>query len=226
MSASEDRPPRRANALSRDQVVLAAVQLLDDGGTPALTVRALSESLATGRGAIYHYVSSIDEVVGTAADHVLGPVVTAEDPDAASAIRSITLGVFRTIAARPWVGTQLARNPSQPAVLRMWKAIGHHLLRLGVPESRLSDAGSALVNYVLGAAAQYAAGPGQAEDMTARQRYLDELAARWADEDDDALVQDIAARLGDHDDQEQFLAGVDIFLAGVRALTNPHTDQG
>ncbi|WIB66971.1 hypothetical protein DEI93_13545 [Curtobacterium sp. MCBD17_035] len=62
--------------------------------------------------------------------------------------------------------------------------------------------------------------------MTARQRYLDELAARWADEDDDALVQDIAARLGDHDDQEQFLAGVDIFLAGVRALTNPHTDQG
>jgi hypothetical protein len=88
----------------------------------------------------------------------------------------------------------------------------HHL---GVTGTALSDAGAALVNYVLGAAAQYAAGARRVPDAAARKEYLEGLAAEWAQHDPHPLVQESASLLREHDDREQFLAGVDIFLAGV-----------
>ncbi|MEU8657204.1 hypothetical protein AB0C31_10800, partial [Actinoplanes philippinensis] len=110
---------------------------------------------------------------------------------------------------------QLAREPFQPAVLGIWTSLGVQLRRLGAGGAALSEAGSALVNYVLGAAAQHAAGARRAPDDAARRAYLERLAARWAQHDADAAVQESAALLAGHDDREQFLAGVDIFLTGV-----------
>ena len=40
-------------------------------------------------------------------------------------------------------------------------------------------------------------------------------AAQWAQHDAHPLVQESASLLPEHDDRAQFLAGVDIFLAGV-----------
>ena len=71
--------------------------------------------------------------------------------------------------------------------------------------------------YVLGAAAQHAAGARQAPDESARQAFLDHLATQLTDNDTDPLVRESAAFLRDHDDRAQFLAGVNLFLAGVRA---------
>lgn len=72
----------------------------------------------------------------------------------------------------------------------------------------------ALVNYVLGAAAQHASGARRAPDASARKDYLGAFAAEWA-RDDDPLVRESAALLPEHDDRAQFLAGVDIFLRGI-----------
>jgi len=41
------------------------------------------------------------------------------------------------------------------------------------------------------------------------------LTAAWLEQDKDQVVREAAAELPDHDDREQFLAGVDIFLSGV-----------
>lgn len=82
-----------------------------------------------------------------------------------------------------------------------------------------SDAGAALVNHVLGATAQPAADARTATDDTGRQGFLDTLATRWAQHDDDPLVHAAAAHLREHDDRHQFLAGLDIFLAGVASRT-------
>jgi hypothetical protein len=67
-------------------------------------------------------------------------------------------GILDAIDAYPWVGTQLSREPLRPAVLRIWAGIGSPLQSLGVTGVARSDAGSALVNYVLGAVAPYAVG--------------------------------------------------------------------
>ncbi|GIM91903.1 TetR/AcrR family transcriptional regulator [Paractinoplanes toevensis] len=209
---------RRTDALSRERIVEATIEILDTAGESALTLRALTAHLSTGRGALYHHVATKDDLLAAASDGVIGRVLAEvgghEDP--AYAIRALALGIFTAIDGHPWVGSQLARDPGQPAVLQIWTSVGSQLTRLGVTGRARSDAGSALVNYVLGAAAQHAAGARRAPDQAARQEYLQALATKWAGEDPDA-----AELLRDHDDRAQFLAGVDIFLAGVSALRKP-----
>ncbi|MDQ0771636.1 hypothetical protein QF026_000102 [Streptomyces aurantiacus] len=58
-----------------------------------------------------------------------------------------------------------------------------------------------------------------ARDMD-RAAFLDNAAEQWAQLDPDRypFVYAATTRLREHDDREQFIAGVDIFLAGVAAL--------
>ncbi|MFI5934788.1 TetR/AcrR family transcriptional regulator [Actinoplanes sp. NPDC051494] len=213
MTGPAPRSPRRTEALSRERIVEATIELLDTAGETDLTVRALTAHLSTGRGAIYHHVTSKDDLLSAATDGVIGRMLTqiAADEDPERAIRALSLGIFNVIDAHPWAGRQLAREPWQPAVVQIWKGVGAQLTRLGITGSARSDAGSALVNYVLGAAAQYAAGARRAPDEAARQVYLETIAAEWAPDDLDPTPS------FEHDDREQFLAGVDIFLAGITA---------
>jgi len=203
--------------------VAASIELLDAAGEEGLTVRALTAHLTTGRGAIYHHVTGKEDLLAAATDAIISTIVgtgatrAAGEEDPRQALRALALGVFDAIDAHPWVGVQLSRQP-QPAVLRLWGRIGALLQDLGVTGTALSDAGSALLSYVLGATAQYAAGARQAPDDAARKEYLTELAAEWAGSGADPLVHQAASGLVEHDDREQFLAGVDIFLTGITAL--------
>lgn len=217
MAGPTTKSPRRSDALSRERIVAAAVEILDRGGQGELTVRALTTHLSTGRGAVYHHVSGKDELLAAATDLVIGGVTAgvATDEEAEQAIRALALGIFDAIDAHPWVGTQLSREPMQAAVLRIWKSIGTQLQRLGVDRAALPDAGSALVSYVLGSAAQYVAGPRTLADEADRKAYLEQLAAMWVEHDPRPLVAEAAVALREHDDRKQFLAGVDIFLAGI-----------
>jgi len=204
-------------------VVAASIELLDAAGEEGLTVRALTAHLATGRGAIYHHVSGKEDLLAAATDGIISPIVGAgvtqavgeEDP--CQALRVLALGIFDAIDAHPWVGVQLSRQP-QPAVFRLWGRIGALLQDLGVTGTALSDAGSALLSYVLGATTQYAAGARQAPDDAAREKYLAELAAQWAGSEANPFAHQAVSRLVEHDDREQFLAGVDIFLTGITAF--------
>jgi AcrR family transcriptional regulator len=211
------RAPRRTDALSSERIVAAAIELLDEGGESTLTVRALTSHLSTGRGAIYHHVGGMDELLALAADSVIEQVVdeALTKTDAASALRSLALGLFDAVSRRPWVGAQLSRDPRQPALFRLWKSIGVQLQRLGLSGQARTDAGGALLNYILGSAAQYSMGALRAPNSAARQAYLDQLAAAWSEQDADPVVTDAVADLRAHQDRDQFLAGVDIFLRGI-----------
>lgn len=219
MATSTTRSPRRAEPLSRDRIVDAAIELLDSSGEPAVTVRAVTAHLATGRGAIYHHVADKDELLAAATDRVIEQVFaggsTAAEPD--SSIRAIAVGIFDALTAHPWVGVQLGRNPAQPAVRRIWLGLGAQLERIGVAGAARADAGAALVNYILGASAQYASGIERLRDGRARSDYLEEVAHALTLAEPTELASETAALLADHDDRQQFLAGVDIFLTGIAA---------
>ncbi|WP_232234512.1 TetR/AcrR family transcriptional regulator [Actinoplanes sp. N902-109] len=233
-AAARVRSPRRTDALSRERVVQASIELLDAAGEDGLTVRALTTHLATGRGALYHHVTGKDDLLAAATDGIIGPIVAvadaaADEEDPEQALRGLALKIFDAIDAHPWVGMQLSRRP-QPAVFRLWRRIGSLLSELGVSGTGLSDAGSAFLGYILGTTAQYAAGARRATDDAAREKYLAELAAHWIDDDADPLTRQAATDLIEHDDRDQFRAGVDIFLAGIRALhrgvTTEHSSAG
>lgn len=219
MSNPEQRSPKRSKALSREQIVTATIELLDSAGESALTVRALTAHLATGRGAIYHYVTDKEDLLAAATDGVIGGVFEAAgaDPDPRSELRSLALGIFDALTEHPWVGIQLGREPLQPAVFRIWKGLAVCLQRMGVASDARSDAGAALVNYLLGAAAQYAATFRLTADGSDRNAYLESFAAELIRSDSEAITIETAAALVKHDDRAQFVAGIDIFLAGIDA---------
>jgi AcrR family transcriptional regulator len=217
------RAPRRSDALSRERIVEVATRLLDDGGEDALTFRALTTTLRTGYGAIYHHVPNKSDLLAACTDDVVARVTSGRSADGPprEALRSLAAGLFDAIDAHPWVGGQLAREPWRPALLEVYESVGERLHALGVPDRALFDAAGALVNYVLGVAGQNAANARLlAGGDTGRDAFLAMVAARWTEIDPAThpFVHRAAAHLRDHDDREQFLAGVDLILAGIESL--------
>nr|BFD87897.1 TetR/AcrR family transcriptional regulator [Streptomyces sp. Xyl84] len=84
MATRTRRSQRRTEALSRERIVEAAVDLLDAAGENGLTFRALTERLATGPGAIYWHVANKEELLGAATEAVVTSALTA-GPGAAGA---------------------------------------------------------------------------------------------------------------------------------------------
>jgi AcrR family transcriptional regulator len=219
MATRTQRTERRTDALSKERIVETAIEILDTDGESALTFRALTARLATGAGAIYHHVAGKDELLAATTDHVIAGVMTEVVSGAAprEAIRAIALGVFDAIDAHPWVGTQLSREPWQFAIMQILESVGEQLQVLGVPVRAQFDCASALANYVLGLAGQYAAAARLLAHETDRSAFLATIAARWErlDPAQYPFVRQMAAQLPDHDDREQFLAGIDLILTGI-----------
>ncbi|MFC8823825.1 TetR/AcrR family transcriptional regulator [Streptomyces sp. NPDC057137] len=222
MATRKQRTERRTDALSKERIVEAAIEILDTEGESALTFRALTARLATGAGAIYWHVANKNELLAAATNdliaRVMADVVGGAEPR--EAIRAVALGVFDAIDAHPWVGTQLSREPWQSANVQIFEGIGGRLEALGVPERARFDAGFVLVNYVLGVAGQNAANARLVAGGTDRSAFLGAVAERWAQLDpaEYPYVREVAAQLPEHDDREQFLAGIDLILAGIRTV--------
>jgi AcrR family transcriptional regulator len=219
MAAKTQRAERRTDALSKERIVGAAIAILDAEGESALTVRALTAHLATGSGAIYWHVANKNELLAATTNDVIARVMTevTSNAEPREAIRAIALGVFDAIDAHPWVGTQLSREPWHSAMLHIFEGIGGQLQVLGVPAAAQFDCASALVNYVLGLAGQYAAAARLLPPETDRIAFLGTVAAQWAQLDPAQypFVRQVATQLPEHDDREQFLAGIDLILAGI-----------
>jgi AcrR family transcriptional regulator len=223
MANKAQRTPRRTDGLSTELIVRTATEILDAGGETALTFRALTTRLNTGYGAIYHHVANKSDLLAAATDDVIAGVMTGVviDAEPGKALRTVAARLFDAIDAHPWVGAQLSREPWRPALLEIYERIGGLLDALGVPEGALFDAAGALVNYVLGVAGQNAANARAfAGGELDRTTLLSTVAAQWSRLDPATypFVHRAAAHLREHDDREQFLAGIDIFLAGIATL--------
>ena len=222
MATRTQRTERRTDALSKGRIVEAAIEILDAEGEGALTFRALTARLATGSGAIYWHVANKNDLLAATTDDVIARVMTevVSGAEPREAIRAIALGAFDAIDAHPWVGAQLSREPWQSAVLQIFESFGGQLQTLGVPERAQFDCASALLNYVLGLAGQYAAGARLLAPETDRSAFLATVAAQWAQLDpaEYPFMRQVATQLREHDDREQFLAGIDLILAGITTV--------
>jgi AcrR family transcriptional regulator len=217
---------RRADALTHERIVEAAIALLDAEGETGLTFRALATRLETGHGAIQWHIANKNELLKAATDEVIAHAVThvaTDEPVGATrpqeTIRAIASALFDAIDAHPWAGAELSREPWQPAVLRIFESLGAQLQPLGVAEAARFDCASALLSYVLGLAGQYAAAARLLTPETDRSAFLANLATRWAQLDPAQypFTRQMATQLPEHDDREQFLAGIDLILTGIAA---------
>ncbi|MCL1870281.1 MAG: TetR/AcrR family transcriptional regulator C-terminal domain-containing protein [Promicromonosporaceae bacterium] len=217
---------RRRASHSLETVISEAVALLDEAGEPALTFRALAARLGTGVGSIYWYVSGKDELLDKATDHVLAqsladiePFLAGEDPIAN--LRAVGVTVFDAIVRRPWLGAYFMRTTgTQANGLLLYERIGEQVLRLGLTPRQSFHAVSAIVGYVVGIAADLGQQPPQAvlDGDVDREDVIAEAAAAWRDLDPATFpfIHHVVDEFAVHDDADQFRAGLDLLLAGLR----------
>ncbi|MFC3986224.1 TetR/AcrR family transcriptional regulator [Streptosporangium jomthongense] len=242
MTTPTPQSRRRRQVLSRERIIEAAVGLLDTAGAGALTVRALSERLSTGSGAIYHHVGNMGELLQAATESVVvaalpAPQESTTDPGTEDTgrerIRAAALGLYDAVAEHPWLAVQLAvqvtRSPWGTVTPRIFESIGGCVRTLGVPRSDWFATTSTLVHYILGATSQNAQSSDTADDVgvpragARRAEFLDSVSKAWKslDAGDHPFLHDIADQMRGHDDREQFLTGIDLILAGITAVSRP-----
>ncbi|GAA1366542.1 TetR/AcrR family transcriptional regulator [Streptomyces beijiangensis] len=209
-----------------EAVLTAAVGLLDEAGESALTFRALAARLGTGVGSIYWYVASKDELYDRATDHVLGAVLATveglpDSDDPIDDLRGMAVTLFDAIVDRPWLATYFMRNTDvQENSLRLYEKLGQQTLRLDLTPRQRFHAVSAIVGVVVGTAADLGQEPPEEvlDGTVGRDEFLGRYARAWRalDPEEFPFVHEIVDEFDGHEDKDQFLAGLELTLAGLR----------
>lgn len=93
------------DTLTREQIVHAAVELLDADGIDGLSMRQLGARLGSAATAVYWHVKSKDNLVVLAADAVWAEI-TLPDPDAVgwrAAAATMATDLYATVLRHPWL---------------------------------------------------------------------------------------------------------------------------
>ncbi|GAA4672402.1 TetR/AcrR family transcriptional regulator [Gordonia humi] len=217
---------RRRASHSMDTVIGEAVAILDEAGEQALTFRSLAARLGGGVASIYWYVANKEELLDRASDHVLGDVVAFTDEfvdtdDPIADIRAVAVALFEAVVDRPWLGGYLMRDTgTQPNGMIVYEKLGRHVMRLGMGPRESFHGVSAVLGFVIGTATDLGQQP-PAEvidgSMTGEE-YIARAADEWRELDPDEypFIHYIVDEFAVHDDGDQFRAGLDLILDGLR----------
>ncbi|MFD8788068.1 TetR/AcrR family transcriptional regulator [Kitasatospora sp. NPDC059599] len=226
------RPRRDQPALSREQIVTAALALLDNDGIEALSMRKLGARLNAGATSLYTYVANKDELLALAVDQVFAELPLPEptgadgsntggDPKVwRAAIEEVAEEVRAAVLRHPWMVSVIGDVGMVyfgPSWMRLSEALLALLEDSGVDLVDANEAMGVVMGYTIGAATVEAA-------------WLSTLAKRGREEQEwmDQLLPAVIEATKDHPrlhrlyttqvDQE-ILAGRDSsFLSGVRLI--------
>lgn len=145
------KPVQRARAVDVDAVAHAAVQLLDDGGLRALTLRAVASRLNVAPASLYSRVDAADDLFDLALDRALGNDAAVQRALETADLDELMLVYYRHLVTHPWACQIIAmRAPRGPHHLRLSETICARLIETGDPQP-LATA-YALSNFAIGSA--------------------------------------------------------------------------
>jgi len=112
--------PRRAAALSRDEIVRAAIKVADAEGPDAISMRRIARELNAGTMSLYWHVASKEELLDLMIDSVQGEQLTPEPSgDWRTDLRALTRGARAALHRHPWmVDFMGGRPPTGPKALQ------------------------------------------------------------------------------------------------------------
>lgn len=174
------REPRRhpRETLSREHVVRAAVELLDEEGLAGLSMRKLAERLSAGATSIYWHVETKDDLLEYAIDEIYGEV---DVPDAElagwrSGVTLLAHSFRAAILRHPWLTEAAGGRPSiGPHAMSLSTRASALFRAAGFTGFELDHAAGALIAYVLGKGGTEAA-------LRATVKASGKTLAEWADE--------------------------------------------
>jgi AcrR family transcriptional regulator len=150
---TEAPPSRRAAPLTLDRIVTAAVAELDEHGAERLTMRRLAQRLEVTSTALYWHVSTKEDLLDLALDHVVGEVpLPGSGTDPKPGVRTLLLSWRAAMVEHPWSPSLLGRPLLGPNVLARIEFLQEALVRAGLSGIDLASATSLLSEFVIGAA--------------------------------------------------------------------------
>ncbi|WP_036324039.1 TetR/AcrR family transcriptional regulator C-terminal domain-containing protein [Microbispora sp. ATCC PTA-5024] len=148
---TRERKGRREQGLSREQIVKAALELLDAEGLDALSMRKLGARLGAGATSLYWYVATKDELLELVMDEVYAMVTVPEDVDWREAARVFSYGLRGAVLGHPWSATLVGVVPALgPNALTAADRLMGAFIRAGFDGIDVDYAMTAVVSYTLG----------------------------------------------------------------------------
>ena len=215
-------PGVKRQRMTRERVLLGALQLADEVGVADLTIRRLADALDSRPMTIYHYVSSKEEILDGIVDLVLGEIeLPNAELDWKPAMRARCVSAREVLARHPWAVQLIdSRRSPGPATLRHSNAVIASL-RSGLSLTMTAHAYAMLDAYVYGFVIQEASIPTSDEEMTdVVEGMMDEQFAQHFP-DLHAFTVDHVLQAG-YDFRAEFDFGLDLILDRIEALADQH----
>ena len=215
----QKRPSGRSRgrpALPPDRILAAALELVDEHGADALSMRSLAQRLESGTATLYRHFANRSELVATMVDRMIGEVdLDAETVAALSwqqACTAFAQHMFDALARHRNVASLLIGHvPMGYNALAVRERILSALLDNGFPPVVAAHAYATLSRYVLGFAIQLSGSAAAEQDAA--------LAAAFHELDSSRYPATVAAA----DDlpvalEEEFAYGLRLIIAGLERL--------
>ncbi|BBZ46505.1 putative transcriptional regulator, TetR family protein [Mycobacterium parmense] len=203
-------------ALPLDRILAAALELVDEQGADALSMRSLAHRLGSGTATLYRHFGNRSELVALMVDRMLGEVDVDVDAFAGlpwqQACTSFAQHMFGALARHASGASLLIGHvPMGPNALAHRERMLSVLLDNGFPPVVAAHAYATLARYVLGFAIQLAGSPTAEQDA--------ELVAAFHALDRSrfpatvAVADDLPVPL-----EEEFAYGLQLIVAGLERL--------
>ncbi|HKY64902.1 MAG TPA: TetR/AcrR family transcriptional regulator C-terminal domain-containing protein [Acidimicrobiales bacterium] len=155
MPPRTDEPQPARQPLSRERVLRTAVELADEQGIDAVSMRRLGQELGVDPMSLYKHVANKDDLLDGMIDLIVGEIEpTASDDGRAgwkSALRARVMAARATMLRHRWASQVLeSRSAAPPAVMQHYEAVAGILRGGGFPIELVHHALHALGSRMLG----------------------------------------------------------------------------
>ncbi|MEW6548540.1 MAG: TetR/AcrR family transcriptional regulator [Spirochaetota bacterium] len=224
MKKSEKKSAGGRSSLSRESVLRAAVELLDENGIESLSMRSLGKRLGVEAMSLYNHVANKDDLLDGSLDLVLEEIaIPAYDQPWKTAMRDRAVSARIAFKRHPWASALLdSRVSSSPARLGYYDAILGVLRRAGFPLPLAARAYSLIDSYVYGFCRQslnMAASDGGTKGGDTQERRAQDFQTQLPPDSFPHLAEmaALAAQEG-YDEEGDFEFGLDLILEGLESL--------
>ncbi len=214
---AEETSPRLP--LNRDRILAAAVEIADESGVGAITMRAVAARLGVEAMSLYNHVANKDDILDGMADLVAEQFDLPEDVDDwREAMRRRSVSARQVFDSHPWAPMLFdSRESSGPARLHYYDWVLGRLLAAGFSIDGAARAFSLLDSYIYGFGIQQF--NGAADGDASREEMAEALLAFVPPEEYPHLHQmaSHAMQVG-YDAEADFDFGLEIILDGLERI--------
>lgn len=206
-------------AVPLDRILAAALQLVDEDGAEALSMRSLAQRLESGTATLYRHFGNRATLITHVIDRVFGEV----DVDSRTlaelrwdqACQVVAQAMFDTLGKHRKIAPLLIeQTPTGPNAMALRERCLAVLLDGGLPPSLAARAYATLARYVLGFAIQLAGSGNGAERERVSARFHDLSSADFPATR--AVADSLPVPL-----EDEFAFGLELIVNGLRQLHAP-----